>query len=129
MEPRQWSYDKLPDSLKENARRMRKEPTAAEELLWDVLRNRKLGGFKFRRQQPFEGFIIDFYCDEAKLAIEVDGGIHLTPDQKRYDREREQYIKEFCVDTIRFTNEEVKEDMATVKKKILTAAQSRVTSP
>ena len=90
IKPRQWPHDKLPDSLKENARRMRKEPTATEEKLWNVLRNRKLDGYKFRRQQPFEGFIIDFYCEQAKLGIEVDGEIHLQPNQKQYDQEREE---------------------------------------
>ena len=62
-----WPHQKLADSLKENARRMRKEPTEAEEKLWQAIRNRKLAGFKFRRQHPFVGFIIDFYCEEIKL--------------------------------------------------------------
>jgi len=58
------------------ARKFRKESTGAEERLWWLLRNRFMLGFKFRRQYLFRGFIIDFYCPQARLAIELDGGIH-----------------------------------------------------
>ncbi len=125
MTTRQWPHDKLPESLKENARRMRKEPTPTEEVLWQALRNRKLGGYKFRRQQPFEGFIIDFYCDEAKLGIEIDGEIHLDASQKQYDKEREEYIREFGVEIIRFTNQQVENSLKDVKSKILQSAMER----
>ncbi|WOK05895.1 endonuclease domain-containing protein [Imperialibacter roseus] len=64
---------------------MRKNHTAAENLLWQNLRGRKLGGHKFRRQHPVAGFIADFYCHEAKLVIELDGKIHNLSEQKEYD--------------------------------------------
>jgi very-short-patch-repair endonuclease len=59
-----------------NAKVLRKTMTDAEILLWKALRNRRLNGFKFRRQHPIKGFIADFYCHEARLVIEVDGEIH-----------------------------------------------------
>ena len=122
---REWSRDKLPESLKEDSRRMRKKPTIAEKIMWEILRDRRLSGFKFRRQQPLEGFIIDFYCDRAKLGIEVDGEIHLNPDQIQYDQERESYIKEFGIEIIRFTNQQVKNDREEVERKILKALKER----
>jgi len=67
---------------------MRQAPTAAEELLWRSLRNRKLAGIRFRRQHPLGQFIVDFYCVEANLAVEVDGPIHTgheAQDQARDD--------------------------------------------
>jgi len=69
----EWSREKIPSEILEFARTMRKEPTRAEDILWQNLRNRKLTRLKFRRQQHIEGFIVDFYCDQIKFAIEVDG--------------------------------------------------------
>lgn len=71
--------------------------------MWEILRDRRLHGFKFRRQQPLEGYIIDFYCDRAKLEIEVDEEIHLNTDQIQYDQALESYIKE--IEIIWFTNQ------------------------
>ena len=65
------------------ARKLRKEQTNAEQLLWHVLRNRQFGGLKFRRQYPVAPYVLDFYCHEARLAIEVDGGQHNEPDRER----------------------------------------------
>ena len=127
-EAREWPREKIADTLKANARRMRNDPTEAEEKLWQALRNRKLNGFKFRRQQPFEGFIIDFYCDHAKLGIEVDGKIHLRVHQLQYDQQREAYIKEFGVEIIRFTNEQVEKDLKAVKKRISETLKERTSN-
>ena len=88
---REWSRDKIPESIKENARSMRKEPTKAEEILWKALRNRKVNNLKFRRQQHIEGFILDFYCQEFCLGVEVDGGYHQTEEQRTSDRLRSEY--------------------------------------
>ena len=63
-------------SLHNQARILRKAETEAEKLLWKELKNRKCGGLKFRRQHPFGKFVLDFYCHERALAVEVDGGIH-----------------------------------------------------
>ena len=67
-------------NLRHFAREMRKEPTPAERALWKVLRNRRLAGFKFRRQVTFGPYILDNYCARAKLVVETDGDTHATPD-------------------------------------------------
>ncbi len=64
--------------LKVTARRLRKRQTKSEKLLWLALRNRQLGGLKFLRQHPIGHSIVDFYCHENRLVIEIDGGIHLN---------------------------------------------------
>jgi very-short-patch-repair endonuclease len=70
----------------EYARDLRKVQTAAEEKLWQALRNGKLCNLKFRRQHAFDNYILDFYCHKIKLAIEVDGGIHNDRDIAAYDK-------------------------------------------
>lgn len=92
---------------KEKRRRLRNKMTEAEKILWLYLRNRQINGIKFRRQYSIGGFVIDFYCPTLKLAIEVDGGIHLKEDVKAYDNEREYIIKSLGVQLIRFTNDEI----------------------
>lgn len=76
-----------------NARSLRRDETRAEKLLWKYLRGRKLDGYKFRRQHPIDGkFILDFYCFEAKLGIEIDGQNHLGKAQMEYDQVRTKYL-------------------------------------
>ena len=75
----------LPKAMLNLARELRRSQTDAEELLWGLLRNRRLGGYKFRRQQVLGHFILDFYCPQVRLAIELDGGGHAEPSQSRYD--------------------------------------------
>jgi len=88
------------------AKELRKNETRAEKLLWERLSGKQLG-VKFRRQHPFHRFIVDFYCHELKLVIEVDGNIHLLRENAAYDRLRSDLIKEFDVWIIRFTNEDI----------------------
>jgi very-short-patch-repair endonuclease len=76
--------------------------TLAERTLWRVLRRNELGGFHFRRQQVIEGFIVDFYCDAAKLAIEVDGGVH--DERGEYDEVRREAIARRGVRVVRISN-------------------------
>jgi len=73
-------------SVQNRAIELRKEMTAAEQVLWGKLRNRKVGGYKFRRQHPIGPYIVDFYCSQAGLIIELDGEIHLQ--MVEYDNER-----------------------------------------
>jgi len=68
----------------ENAKALRQRQTETEEILWTFLRNRKLAGFKFRRQHYIKNYIVDFYCAEKLLSIEIDGEIHLTKEQQEY---------------------------------------------
>ncbi|MCE7068036.1 endonuclease domain-containing protein [Dyadobacter sp. CY326] len=96
---------------------LRKRETLAEKHLWSHLSNKKLG-VKFRRQHPFLYFILDFYCHELKLAIEIDGGIHLIKENREYDEMRTELIEEFNIKVIRFTNEEVLFETEQVLEKI-----------
>lgn len=76
-------------------------------MLWGLLRNRKLEGRKFRRQHPISGYILDFYCHECNLAIEIDGSGHETEVGKAYDEERTEYLESLGLRVIRFKNEQV----------------------
>ncbi len=113
--------EKTWDALKENARDHRKNPTEAEDNLWQAIRNKNTG-FKFRRQHAIGQFIADFACLEKKLVIEVDGAIH--ENQKREDKERELIIKDEGFDVIRFTNDEVLNNISGVLHKIKEALTS-----
>src|SRR3990172_659561 len=90
--------------LKEIAREMRKNPTKAENVLWQELRNKKLKGRIFRRQHPIDIFIVDFYCHSERLVIEVDGGIHQERDIELRDQGRTDEMGRFGLRVIRFKN-------------------------
>ncbi|NLD93574.1 MAG: DUF559 domain-containing protein [Fibrobacter sp.] len=89
------------------ARKFRKEMTESETLLWKKVRKCQLG-VKIRRQQIVEGFIVDFFCESAKLVIEVDGDVHDNEEQKKTDQLRRLVFEERGLQEIRFTNEQVK---------------------
>ena len=113
--------DKLrypPATVVAHAREMRKKPTKAEQILWERLRNRKMDGFYFRRQRPIGPFIVDFFCDKANLAIELDGGIHNDPERAHEDAMREEELMQRRVILLRFRNEEVLSDIETAIKTI-----------
>lgn len=93
---------------------LRKVGTDAEDILWQALRRKQLSGFKFRRQHPLHKYIADFYCHEAKLVIEVDGGIHNNPDNKEYDNNRSYELEQLGIKVLRFTNEEVNDNLEIV---------------
>lgn len=94
-------------SLFRNAYELRKNPTEAEEILWSYLRDRQMEGVKFRRQHPLKEYVPDFYVNELKFAIELDGGYHNDKVQKFYDKDREEVIASYKIVILRFTNEEV----------------------
>ncbi len=96
---------KLPDDLRTYAREMRSQMTDAEALLGKLLRNRRIANAKFRRQHPMGRYILDFYCDEKMLAIELDGGQHM--DAADYDERRDNWFKSQGVRTLRFWNNQV----------------------
>lgn len=93
------------------ATQMKANPTPAEDLLWRHLDKRKLDGYPFRRQVVRLGYILDFHCKLVNVAVEVDGGYHLRPDQAFKDKLREQRLATIGIKVIRFTNEEVLEDL------------------
>jgi very-short-patch-repair endonuclease len=105
------------------AKEFRKKPTEAEEVLWYALRNNHFPGLKFRRQHPIKWFIADFYCHEAKLVIEVDGGIHLAIPQAEHDESRTSEIETLGIHVLRLTNEEIMNSLESVLEQIKTSIQ------
>jgi isoleucyl-tRNA synthetase/very-short-patch-repair endonuclease len=104
--------------LKQFGRDMRKSATPAEDMLWQVLRNRQLDGYKFRRQHAIGGFIADFVCIPQKLVVEVDGEYHLEEEQKKLDEARSAYLEKFGFRVVRFRNTEVEHDLNRVLESI-----------
>jgi very-short-patch-repair endonuclease len=104
-------------SVFENAKDMRQNMTEAERKLWSRINNKQLG-FRFKPQHPISRFVADFYCHKAKLIIEVDGEIHLGRKEKEYDENREAVLKRLGIKVLRFTNEEVINDMEKVVEEI-----------
>jgi very-short-patch-repair endonuclease len=101
------------------ARELRGRETVAEELLWKALRERRLDGFKFRRQHPVGRFVVDFCCLERRLAIELDGEIHAS--QQERDAERDAILAGGGLRVLRIPNTEVQTEFHRVLAKIRTA--------
>jgi very-short-patch-repair endonuclease len=100
------------------ARALRQSHSDAERLMWAILRGRRFCGFKFRRQHPVGRYILDFYCDEAKLAIELDGGQHNSDEARRQDAVRSEFLSKQRIDVLRFWNHELLEDLDAVLEAI-----------
>ncbi len=96
---------KAPHDLVPRARELRKEDTVAERIAWTLLKDRRMFGLKFRRQVPIDYFIVDFYCHELKLIIELDGVGHAEKEQYEYDQGRDQRLRELGYTVARFSNE------------------------
>jgi len=107
-------YRKAVAEKKELARDLRKEMTPAEEKLWDLLRDGRMNGIKFRRQQIIAGFVVDFYCARLNLAIEIDGEVHAF--QRKYDEERQKHLEAKGIHVLRYSNEQVLSRTETVLK-------------
>ena len=99
------------------AERLRRDMTDTEKIIWDRVCKNQLG-VRIRRQHPIWKFIADFYCHEVKLVIEIDGGIHLRSENKEYDISRDIILKEFKIEILRFTNDEVINEPDLVIEKI-----------
>ena len=97
----------VPAALLARCRELRQNATDAERLLWHLLRNRHLAGAKFRRQHPVGSYILDFYCAQVKLAIELDGGQHSEAAQQQRDRRRTRMLAAHGIRVLRFWNNEV----------------------
>ncbi|MCX6822879.1 MAG: DUF559 domain-containing protein [candidate division SR1 bacterium] len=91
-----------------NAKRMRNNPTPAEDKMWQDFLKHRPGGYKFTRQKPIGPFILDFYCSELFLAVEVDGEIHQS--RKEYDQERTAYLVNCGISVARYRNNEIFND-------------------
>ena len=105
-------------STKEKRRDLRKNMTVPEQLLWNEIRHNKLGS-RFRRQFAIGHYIADFYCPTKKLVIELDGTVHST--QKEYDAIRDKFMKDFGIQVLRFSNDEVGRDIQQVLRTIAKA--------
>ena len=93
-------------SEQEKRRSLRKNMTYCEKIVWSNLRERQLG-YRFLRQYSVDHFVIDFYCPELKLAVEVDGESHNNPEQREYDIKRQKYLEEFKINFVRIKDEEL----------------------
>ena len=101
------------------AHELRESATDAERKLWASLRGSALEGLKFRRQQPFGPYILDFYCHELRLVIELDGGQHYEPKQLAHDAHRTAFLQDRGLRVIRFTNLDVLQNLEAVIEKLL----------
>jgi very-short-patch-repair endonuclease len=110
------SYLFNPKNSKPNRKQLRQEATVPEQRTWMKLKGKQIKGYKFRRQFGIENFIVDFYCPELKLAIEIDGITH--SEKVGYDRWREKRLAEFGVHCLRFTDDEVITNLDAVAQKI-----------
>jgi len=102
----------------ESASILRREMTLPERILWKRLRNRNLFKVKFRRQHPIDIFIVDFYCHELKLVIEVDGEVHNDRDIAEYDLGRSAELEKYGIKILRFSNDQIFTDITLVLNKI-----------
>ena len=104
----------LPEHLRHFARELRTKQTDAERLLWGTLRGRRLLDLKFRRQYPLDSYILDFYCDSLRWAVELDGGQHNAADGRRDDATRTAALAEHGIVVSRYWNHEVLADFEAV---------------
>jgi very-short-patch-repair endonuclease len=118
--PKRWRASK---DIQNRARELRKNMTAAEKKLWNVLRAKQLDGLYFRRQHAVGSYIVDFFCSKENLVIEVDGGSHL--EQVEYDKERTRWLEEEKgYRVIRFTNDDVFKSINEVVERIREVVKS-----
>jgi very-short-patch-repair endonuclease len=103
-------------AIKDKSKKLRKKMTETEKILWSKIRNRKVNGKYFRRQHPYGIYILDFFCFEANLVIEVDGLIHLSKHE--YDLERTIYLESSGLTIIRFRNADIENRIEWVLEKI-----------
>ena len=104
------------------ARRLRREMTPAEVIVWRELRAKRFSGFKFRRQQPIDRFIADFFCPAAKLIVELDGETHVGREE--HDASRQARLEELGYRVVRFLNSDVYDDLEMVLENVWAACNS-----
>jgi very-short-patch-repair endonuclease len=112
-------------SLKPIASQLRRNQTDEEKELWRALRGRRFAGFKFRRQHAVGGHVLDFYCADAKLAVELDGFQHGLPEGIHRDEVREEFLAEQGVETLRFWNRQWRKNREGCLLEIWNAVQRR----
>ena len=117
------------NSLVDRAKAMRKTALPAEVLLWNKIRSKQISGFKFRRQQPLDNFIVDFFCAQARLVIELDGESHQGEQKQKADIKRQNYLEDQGFKVLRFTNEDVYKNLNGVLEEILMQCQNISSTP
>jgi very-short-patch-repair endonuclease len=115
------------EEKRESARRLRREATPAEKRLWECLRGKRLGGWKFRRQQPIDGYIVDFYCAEAGVVVELDGPVH--DNQVEADRERDEILLRRELLIMRIPNWRIERELIDVLTEIDRVCLANATPP
>jgi very-short-patch-repair endonuclease len=119
-------------ALKQRRRELRRNQTEAEKTVWTCVRNRQLYGMRFFRQYSIGPYILDFYCPQMKLAIELDGGQHTENGRKEYDEVRSVYLLAHGIDVIRFWNHDILNQTETVLRRLaekITFANPSLPSP
>jgi very-short-patch-repair endonuclease len=104
--------------LKQLARRLRNDSTLSEILLWKELNNKQMYGYDFHRQKPLLNYIVDFYCYELNLVIEIDGQYHNWEEKSSADQTRDEELKAYDLTILRFTEQEIRKDMGNVLRTI-----------
>ncbi|MFC1583331.1 endonuclease domain-containing protein [Candidatus Neomarinimicrobiota bacterium] len=104
--------------VRDIAKRLRKRQTKSEEMLWQKLRSRRFHGLKFLRQHPVGSSVVDFYCHEKQLAIEIDGPIHDKRDVAERDKARQELIAAYDIRILRFKSEEIESDIEGVMARL-----------
>jgi very-short-patch-repair endonuclease len=113
----------LSDHLQSRARGLRRTQSEPEAIVWAALRDRQLHGFKFRRQHPLGAFVVDFYCAEARLVVELDGPSHVGRED--YDQRRQSWLEEQGLRVLRFTNDQVRQSLGEVLDLLGAACRQR----
>jgi very-short-patch-repair endonuclease len=109
------------------AKQLRNDETEAEKILWARLNKNQISGLQFRRQHPINVFIADFYCAKLKLVIEIDGNIHDIPEYHLHDEGRSALLEDFGITVIRFTNEQIMNEIDYTVKQIETIVTKLLT--
>jgi very-short-patch-repair endonuclease len=115
--------------LKALARQLRSNLTRTEAMLWEHLKNKQLRGYDFDRQRPIDEYIVDFFCKDLLLAIEIDGASHDHPDAYLEDLTRQQRLESLGIHLLRFTDHDVHQDPAAVARAIEDWVTAHYTSP
>ena len=111
--------------LKEFRKELRNNLTAAEAVLWTYLQKRKLEGRKFRRQHSIGKYIVDFYCPDEKVAVELDGAAHFTPEGSDYDATRDAYLRGLGIQVLRYENRDIFNNVEAVLEDIINNFSSK----
>jgi very-short-patch-repair endonuclease len=113
----------------ERARRLRKQETWAEKLVWRWLRDRRFNSYKFRRQHPVGVYFLDFICEEVRLNIELDGRQHGFPDGLHHDAVREAFLQSRGIKTLRFWNSHLRRNTQSIRDTVFHGLQARTPHP